>query len=286
MLAPVVLPWKTVVQKLHTCYNYFMITDTTAVRTYFAKLGLETEIADLYLALHAHGPQTISELSRNSRVERTRIYRLIDKLMQANLIEVESHYKRGVIKAAPIANLHILINEKGNELKSLQDELGLIEQVLARNSLSSPATRVQFYQGPEGIRQVRWNQLRAKKPDSIGYAHQIYDTMSGNAFMHRWAEEFERRGLRKRLLVDDQFFQSWKKRKPQGRRIKGYEYNYIDPKIFKIGDNCDVYDDVIVYFQYKNGEMFAIEIYNQDIADTQRQMFEMLWLQSKPETRF
>src|SRR5687767_2632205 len=128
-----------------------MIMDTAAVRTYFAKLGLEAEIADLYLALYAHGPQTISELSRNSRVERTRIYRLIDKLLESNLVEVESQYKRGIIKAAPIANLHILIAKKEQELKSLQDELGLIEQVLARNSLSSPATRVQFYHGPEGV---------------------------------------------------------------------------------------------------------------------------------------
>src|SRR6185437_1627393 len=110
-----------------------MSPDTNAVRTYFAKLGLDREIADIYLSLHAHGPQTISELSRTAHVERTRIYRLIDKLLASNLIEVESHYKRGVIKAAPIANLNILISQKEQELKGLQDELGLIEQVLARN---------------------------------------------------------------------------------------------------------------------------------------------------------
>lgn len=263
-----------------------MITDVDAIRTYFAKLGLEAEIADLYLALHTHGPQTISELSRNSRVERTRIYRLIDQLMESSLIEIESQHKRGIIKAAPIANLHILINEKEQELKSLQEELGLIEQVLARNSLSNPTTRVQFYRGAEGIRQMRWNQLRAKNTDSVGYAQQIYDELSGNAFMDRWVPEFEARKLHRRLLVDDQYFKSWHKRKPAGRRIEGYDYNYISPSIFKIGDNCDIYDNVTAYFQYKDGEMFGIEIYNQDIADTQLQLFEMLWAKSKPETRF
>jgi sugar-specific transcriptional regulator TrmB len=140
-----------------------MLTDTTAIRSYFKKLGFEPEIADIYLALHAHGPQTISELSRNARVERTRIYRLIDKLLESNLIEVETRYKRGLMRAAPIANLHILISQKEQELKGLQDELELIEQVLARNSLSNPATRVQFYQGPAGIRQMQWNLFRAKR---------------------------------------------------------------------------------------------------------------------------
>lgn len=263
-----------------------MATNASTIRTYFAKLGLEPEIADIYLALHSHGPQTISELSRNSKVERTRIYRLIDHLLQSNLIEVESRYKRGIIKAAPIANLHILINEKEQELKSLQDELELIEQVLARNSLSSPATRVQFYSGPEGIRQMRWNQLRAKHKDSVGYASEIYDNLSGNAFMHRWAAEFESHGLRRRLLINDRYVESWRQRKPPGRRIKGYEYNHIDASIFKIGDNCDIYDDITAFFQRKDGEMFGIEIRNQDIADTQRQFFEMLWAKSTPETRF
>jgi len=264
-----------------------MLTDTAAIRTYFAKLGFEPEIAGIYLALHAHGPQTISELSRNARVERTRIYRLIDRLLESNLIEVESHYKRGVLKAAPIANLRILINEKEQELKNLQDELELIEQVLARNSLSNPATRVQFYRGPEGMRQMRWNQLRAKKSaGSVGYAQQIYDDLAGNAFMDRWVPEFETRGLKRRLLVNDSFVKSWQARKPAGRRIKGYQYNYIPPSIFRIGDNCDIYDNVTAYFQHKDNETFGIEIYNQDIADTQRQMFEMLWAQSVPETRF
>jgi hypothetical protein len=110
--------------------------------------------------------------------------------------------------------------------------------------------------------------------------------LSGNAFMDRWVSEFEAKELRKRLITDDHFFASWQQRKPAGRRIKGYEYNYIDPSIFTIGDDCDIYDDVTAFFQRKDGETFGIEIYNQDIADTQRQFFEMLWAKSKPETRF
>lgn len=262
-----------------------MVTDTAAIQKYFAKLGLEPEVADIYVALHKYGPQSISELSRNAKVERTRIYRLIDHLMESNLIEIEAHYKRGIIKAAPIANLNILINEKEQELKSLQDELGLIEQVLARNSLSSPATRVQMYRGPEGIRQMRQNQLHTKDKQSIGYATHIYEKFSGNAFMDRWSKEFEAKNLRRRLIIDDHFVQSWQRRRPPGRRITGYEYNHVDPTIFTINENCDIYDNVIAYFQHADGEMFGIEIYNQHIADTQRQLFETIWSQSTPETR-
>ncbi len=277
-------------QKLHNCYTPLMLANTDTIKTYFAKLGLEPEIADIYIALHEHGPQTISELSRSSRVERTRIYRLVDSLLASNLIEVESHYKRGIIKAAPIANLHILINEKEQELKSLQDELGLIEQVLGRNSLSSPVTRVQFYQGREGIRQMFWNELRAKS-EIVGYAYRIIDEPNGKKFMEHYWEEFHKRKLRQRLISGDEFLKSWDDANVtfgQGysQRVDDIVYHYISPDVFPVTHACEIYDNVVMYCNWKDNELFGIEIYNQEIADAQRAMFEILWSRSVPDTRF
>jgi sugar-specific transcriptional regulator TrmB len=263
-----------------------MLTDTTAVRTYFAKLGLEPEIADIYLALHAHGPQTLSELSRSSKVERTRIYRLIDRLMEANLIEVESHYKRGVIKAAPITNLHILISQREQELKSLQDELELVEQVLARNSLSSPATRVQFYRGPEGYKQMIWNETKAKSEVQC-IVHSIIQPKTNVAFFEKYATKSNENGVHYREIHGDDFRKSkaeWYATH-DNTRLAHYESRYINGKDFPITHSCDVYDNVVAYFNWKDGEIFGIEIYNQQIADTQRQFFEMLWLKATPETK-
>lgn len=267
-----------------------MPPDTNTVRTYFAKLGLEGDVADIYLALHAHGPQNISELSRTARVERTKIYRLLDRLMASNLIEVESHYKRGVIKAAPIANLHILISQKEQELKSLQDELGLIEQVLARNSLSNPATRVQFYQGQEGIRQMLWNEL-STTTEILGYNYRILEEGTGKKFMERWTEEFEKRRLHCRLITGDRFAESWQVGLEQsgiatGQRVEGMAYHRIATADFLISHSCDIYDDVVGYYNWKDTELFGVEIYNQEIANSQRQLFELLWQKSEPETRF
>jgi sugar-specific transcriptional regulator TrmB len=255
-----------------------MAANITAIRTYFAKLDLGTEIADLYLALHAHGPQTISQLSRNSGVERTRIYRLIDKLMESSLIEVETRYKRGVIKAAPIANLHILITQKEQELKGLQDELGLIEQVLARNSLSSPATRVQFYQGPEGAKQMFWNETTATTPISCVLFENM-QTKTNSAFFERWVKRCNERGLHFRGIVSDDFIASQKSwyAGHHNERLQHWEQRYVSQDTFPITHSVMTYDDVVAYYNWKDGEIFGIEIYNAEIAGTQRQYFEMLW---------
>jgi hypothetical protein len=260
-----------------------MLTDTASVRAYFAKLGLQQEIADLYLALYSYGPQTISELSRNSGVERTRIYRLIDTLMESNLIEVESHYKRGVIKAAPISNLHILISQKEQELQSLQDELGLIEQVLNRNSLSSPATRVQFYHGLEGTKQMFWNETKAKTPiQSI--LHENMQVKTNSSFFERWVAACNRRGLTFRGIINDQFLttQSQWYANHSNERLKNWDARYVSDDIFHITHGTMIYDNVVAYYNWKDSEVFGVEIYNQEIADSQRQLFELLWSSAKP----
>ena len=63
-----------------------MPRDTDVIRNYFAKLKLDPEIADIYLALHAYGAQTVSELSRNARVERTRLYRLLETMAELHTV--------------------------------------------------------------------------------------------------------------------------------------------------------------------------------------------------------
>lgn len=262
-----------------------MTTDTEIVHTYFAKLGLEPEIADIYLALHTHGPQSISALARNSGVERTRIYRLIDKLLESNLIEVETQYKRGIIHAAPISNLNILISQREQELQSLQDELSLIEQVLKRNSLSSPATRVQFYQGSEGVKQVFWNQTKAK--DMHSHISLLYDNIqltAGGAFFARWVQAMNKRDARVRSVVSDTFLESQKAWRAQfdAERLQHWSSRYVSPQAFRLEHSMAAYDDVTCHFNWKDGKIFAIEIYNQEVATMQRQLFELLWQSAEP----
>lgn len=259
-----------------------MLTDVAAIHNYFRKLGFEPEIADIYLALHSHGPQTMSELSRSSKVERTRIYRLIDRLLESSLIEVEAHYKRGIIKAAPIANLHILIAQKEQDLKGLQDELELIEQVLARNSLSSPATRVQFYQGIEGIRQMQWNLFRAKK-DIKSIMHRPMQDVTGSAFFKRWAERWNEGDWSCHLIYSEQFLQlsnQWHA-KNSDAAVKAHTARIIDAHVFPITFAMDVYDDVVAYYNWRDNEVFGVEIYNKDIAKAQSTFFDMLWPQAR-----
>lgn len=250
-----------------------MDTPTQTIRAYFAKLNFAPEIADIYLALYHQGPQTLSALARHSGVERTRIYRLLGELGQSNLIEAETNYQQGLLKAAPIANLRILISQKEQDLASLKEELGIIEQVLARNSLDTPTTRLQVFEGPEGIRQMLWNTLQAQTP-IYAYQFQPLDNYVGGPFMKRWTEEFSKRQIALNIMINPGHSDR------ESSSIRGIQYNKLNQDIFPITHSCQVYDDVVAYCTWHKGHIFGHQLRNRQVADAQRLLLRRLWGQS------
>ena len=257
-----------------------MTPDKVALRTYFAKLGLEAEIADVYLSLYAQGPQTISELSRSSQVERTRIYRLIDQLMASGLIEVETRLGRALLKPAPISNLRILISRREQELQSLQDELQMVEQALGRNSLSSPAARVQFYQGIQGIRQMLWNQTQARS-EVCAIVHEAAPIKTDSRYTERWINACNKASLNFRIITSGDASEAANPHNwyagPTDHHLKYSQSRRLAPAVFPIVYSTIAYDDVVVNLVRKDGDAYGIETHNNDIAASQRAIFDLLW---------
>jgi sugar-specific transcriptional regulator TrmB len=186
--------------------------------------------------------------------------------MESNLIELESAGRRGVIKAAPIANLRILINQREEELRNLHDELGLIEQTLARNSLSNPAVHIQALHGPDGIRQMLNNRLEAQS-ELLCCSDGSVEAFAGKEFMDAWAADFAVKKLSGRMLSDN----------TDGKVL---DSKAISPDIYRITHAWDVYDDTVATYHWRDSEAYGVMIQNKEIAESQRQFFELLWRQA------
>ncbi len=258
-----------------------MPQDTDVIRNYFAKLGLEPEIADLYLALNAYGPQSISEVSRRANVERTRVYRLLDIMADLHLSETEIHYKRSIVKAAPVGNLQLLIDKREHEIKELRQEFGEVEKVVTdQAAVVSPATHVQFYKGDAGLKQMLWNETRAQT-ENLSILYESMQTYTRRVFFERWAHRCNERNLQFRSIIGDRFqtsIRDWYD-VHDNERLNNWHARYIPDSVFHITHSMVVYNDVIAYYNWKEGEIFGIEVHNQELADSQRYFFEMLWQQ-------
>jgi DNA-binding Lrp family transcriptional regulator len=261
-----------------------MSRDAVIIRNYFAKLRLEPEIGEIYWALHVHGPQTISQLARHSGVERTKIYRLMDRLTELSLIEAEVHYKRTILKAAPVANLRLFITKQEESLRDLKEELGSVEQLLVHTaSLNSPTTRVQAYQGSDGLKQLFWNQTKAHG-ETVAILYENMQSRTNLTFFERWAQRCNELGLTFRGVVSDHFVTSQNQwyAAHHNERLIHWKARYVPGAAFPIRHSTVVYNDVVMYYNWLDEEIFGMEIYNQEIADAQRRFFELLWERGTP----
>ncbi|HTE57961.1 MAG TPA: helix-turn-helix domain-containing protein [Verrucomicrobiae bacterium] len=255
--------------------------DTATVHEYFAKLGLDPEVANIYLALQEHGPQSLLQLSRNAKVERTRIYRLLDSLKEHYLIEEEELYKRKLYKAAPLTNLQILLSKREQQLLDLQAEMLRLHES-APTAESSVKTHVQFYQGEDGFRQMLWNQTNSTS-ENLTLLYENMQSKTNAAFFKRWVEKCNSKGLTSRSIVGNHFLstqQAWYSQH-QNERLKNWQGRQISDDVFAIRHSTVIYNDVVAYYDWKKNDIYGIEIYNQHIADGQRQIFELLWKLSK-----
>jgi transposase-like protein len=260
-----------------------MSIDAGVIRDYFGQLGLGHEIANLYVALYAHGAQSISELSRSSGVERTRLYRLVETLKSSNLVEVEVRYKRTILRAAPLENLQILLDKKDEELRNLRQQLPHIQQVLQQGGSAASPIKVQVYNSLEGIKQMLWNETRATAETRAI----LYENMQGytnSAFFERWVRAINRDHKLHRGIVGDHFIASqkrWYARK-ENERVANWESRYAPADLFPITHSLVQYDDVTAYYHFVEGNVFGVEVHNEQIATTNRALFELVWRQSQP----
>jgi hypothetical protein len=148
--------------------------------------------------------------------------------------------------------------------------------------MESPLTRVQFYHGSNGTKQMFWNQSKSKT-DTMSILFETMQSKTNSAFFERWVSKCNEQNLHFRGIVGDNFLkdlQTWYGTH-SNERLEHWDARYISPDIFPIAHSTITYNDVVSYYNWKDGEIFGIEIYNEEIASTQRRIFEMLWTQGK-----
>jgi len=263
------------------------MNDTSrALIDYFGRLGFPAETGALYVCLKKGGPQTISELSRNSGVERTRVYRLIPEMQENNLVTIDTEYKHGIITAAPVDSLSIHLAKREQEIADLQQELPFIQAAIASIDVSPKPTSVKFYRGKSGVKQMLWNETNASS-EIVSILHEGIQLKTDSKFFERWVEKCNTKQLTFRSVVSDDFVRKQSKwyESHFNDQLQHWQGREIAESVFSISHGTVIYDEVVGYFYWDDEEIFGVEIHNATIAKTQRQFFDLLWDQAQPINR-
>lgn len=238
------------------------------------ELGLSEEEAMLYIFLLENGPKTHLEISRETNLNRSKIYRISEKLTQKNILEESNTAWGKKIKAAPAENLELLIKADEEKLESRKRKLPNLITTLSSISSSIPGKfEVIHYKGIEGLKQMLWNDLKAKEVLAFGY--QSTNDFVGKKFADTLREKAVRRKVHYKEIGnetnDDNSYNSalgWE---------KVFEYRQIDEKVLKIQQTIEIYNNTVAILNWINGDLAGIEIISDEYANLMRQIFNFFW---------
>lgn len=240
------------------------------------KLGFVESEARIYLYLLESGPSTHLELSRSLNIDRSKIYRDVEKLISKKLIEL-SHTEWGKkLQASSPNNILLLIEEEEEKIKTQKESLpGLIEELTSVPAYTEREFEVKHYRGQEGLRQMLWNQLHAKK-EILAFSYKNKNEITGKLYAEKIrTEQVERKITLYEIENETDQGDYWYTDVPHWGDF--YKSRHIKPAVLEIKQYIAIFNNTVAIINWSNGEEIGVEIINSSFADLQKQLFWKFW---------
>ena len=242
--------------------------------------NLDEEESSVYIYLLKNSFTTALQISRDLKIGRTKVYRILDKLQQSHLAEDKLGERGLEFGATNPHTLKQLAQERQKQAQSLintSEQLAQELEKLIPNNIQK--SKVLYYEGIEGMKQVTYNTTHAKG------LLRVYEVEHMSSFLdEKFAEDIRRRYVENKIVTYDL---TNKKTMKDFTSVHEYvksfsKLRYIDPKDLKIQFEVLIYNDVYVTYTYTNEEIFCVEIYNPQLAAMQKQLYDVMWKQAVP----
>lgn len=237
--------------------------------------GLSREEAGIYLLLLKKTSLSALEINRQLNLSRTRVYRLLDKLITRGLVRQKLDARGLKFEAVSHTHLETLLIQKEKEADVVRETLPyLVKQLETVATEGRTKSKVLYYTGIDGLKQVQWNSLRAHGELLI------YEIKNMAAFLpQEYCEEVRQELVDRHINVRELTNQTKVKDWTEVRELvlKYWQIRHVPPEKLRIKFEVMIYNDVYAMYSYQEGEIFCVEIYNQNSAQMQQQLFNFVW---------
>ncbi|MBT3538483.1 hypothetical protein HN698_00095 [Candidatus Woesearchaeota archaeon] len=228
------------------------------------KLGLEGKEIKIYLALLKLGAITATQISKETRIERTLCYSIIEKLIDKGLVSFFTKKNVRYFNAASPNKLMEDVDERKRELNQL------MPQLLGLQKLAKEETKIEVYKGKEGLRSLIKNLFESKTPYKVVGAAREFETLFPH-MMEYYLSVYEKNKIPGKVLIcqgeediTPQKYEEWRK----------------VPEDIQLPTSLLLFGDRVTQFIWEE-PYFAIVMENKNIVATYDAYFDWLWRSSK-----
>ncbi len=232
------------------------------------EFGLEEKEASIYLASLVLGATTILKLSKQSGINRTTAYEIVDSLEKKGLIKKEIHGFKTLYSPEHPERLENTLDSKKILLSRILPELE------GKYHLKGKGSSIKYYEGLNAIKNVYDDLLKDLKPHDFYYAiSNVFEWQGKDEeyFLKNHVEKRSKMSIETKLLFTDSEL---------AQKRKQTEKNYNEK--IKILSKTDIHVDIVitpyklVTFQL-NEPLIALVVENSTMIKAQKKIFELIW---------
>ncbi len=229
-------------------------------------IGLSKKESQIYLSALKTGNAPVSEIAKNAGLNRVTTYGILEKLLEKGIVKIAP--QKGVQKFLAVAPDQVL-SEAKQKVKALAEALPDLKNLMQAHEFQPT---VQFFEGLAGIKKAYAETLKAKT-EICNYANsqRIRD------FWPEYEAEYIAKRKRKKIFLrglapDDDFG-----KKVVANDTNNYrEIRLLNPKYFQVENEIKIFDNSMMMASFAPYP-FAILIESKPVAETQRQIFGIMW---------
>ncbi len=245
--------------------------ETKEIEETLIEIGLAEEEMRVYLALLKIGSSLASKVSEETRINRSHIYQLLERLIAKGYVSYVIKENRKYFLAVNPEKIIELIKEKEQKLKDI------IPHLLGLASFEREKPIVEIFEGKEGIKTILNDILKTKKEwlafGSSGKGQEIL-----SFYAEHWEKEREKLKINLRGIIDSS--DSGIKR---GKEIAKRKYTQIRhvKETYSSPSSTWIYGDRIAFVIWGKEHSFAIRMISRGIVNNFKKHFEILWKNAK-----
>lgn len=231
----------------------------------FVHAGLDRKAAAILATLVEKGPLSLSDLNRETHINRPALYALIPRLVDGGLVSLEKRNKRTLYRAeSPVR----LLERYRQERVDVEEKLNAIAVEYARGSHEKPV--IQYFEGKRGVTFVFDDIARTLPKNGIFFR---YSSRTGDEKEFHDTFYSQTRDVKRleRMVITSEA-KAKNKSKKLDRSVKAV------PKDFDLfADNVSlvIYGDKTAYVDYDSKTSFIVE--SAKIARFQEKLFRLLY---------
>ncbi|MDD4627841.1 MAG: helix-turn-helix domain-containing protein [Candidatus Peribacteraceae bacterium] len=239
-------------------------------------VGLDEKEASLYLAGLELRSAPASDYAKATKMNRITAYNTLEGLARRGLVTVIKKASAKWYMPVPPEHLSIEARKNADALSRVLPELRSLQGKDHRRPV------VRYFEGWEGIRRVYEDTFTAKS-ELLNFANSAVVRTYWPDYDEEYVGERVKQGIHLRGIAPDD---------EAGRKVHGEdkkrlrEIRLVPAKDFDFTNEINIYDHKVAICSFGSPQnMFGVIIESKEVAETQRQIFEMAWRYSKHERK-